>query len=91
MQLWVYRLMQGLPGKTQKTAVLAILGALPTKITIIKVTMQFLGFLLRAGQTHETTRYVLLHGTENQDRKSSLTRQWEAMLTELGLVAPTPQ
>ena len=89
MQLRVYRLMQGLPGKTQKTAVLAMLGALPTKIMIIRVTMQFLGFLLRAVRTHETTQYVLLHGTENQDRESSLTRQWEAMLTELGLPSLT--
>ena len=85
MQLQVYHLMQGLSGKTQKTAVLAMLGALPTRIMIIRITMRFLEFLLRAARTHETTQYLLLHGAVNQDRESSLARQWEAMLTELGL------
>ena len=70
--LRIYRLIQGLPAKVQKAATYAMIGALPCRIMVMKVTLQLLGFLLKAAREHELTRYVMLHGTENQDRKTSL-------------------
>ena len=89
MQLRIYRQLQGLPARVQKAVVYAMLGAPPCRILIMRVAMQFLGFLLRAARSHDITHYVLLHGAVNQDREGSLARQWEVMLAELGLPALT--
>ena len=85
MLLRVYRLMQGLPARVQKAATYAMLGALPCRIMVMKVTLQFLGFLFRAANEHALTKYVLLHGAENAERETSLARGWEKMLEELEL------
>ena len=85
MLLRVYRLMQGLPARVQKAATYAMIGALPCRMMVMKVTLQFLGFLFRAADEHALTKYVLLHGAENRDRETSLARGWEKMLEELEL------
>ena len=85
MLLQVYRLMQGLPAKVQKAATYAMLGALPCRIMVMKVTLQFLGLLFTAADEHALTNYVLLHSAENRDREHSLARGWEKMLEELEL------
>ena len=85
MLLRLYRLMQGLPARVQKAATYVMIGALPCRIMVMKVTLQFLGFLFRAATEHALTRYVLLHGAENSDRETSLARGWERILEELEL------
>ena len=83
MVLRLYRMMQGLPSRTQKAVVYAMLGAPSCRLFILKITMQFIGFLLRAASEHELTYYIILHGVLNNDRGTSLVRQWNVMLEEL--------
>ena len=85
MLLRIYRLMQGLPSKIQKMASYVMLGALPCRIMVMKTVLQFISFLFKAAGKHDLTEYVLLHGTQNPDRETSLVRGWEELLAELKL------
>ena len=85
MLLQIYRLMQGLPSKIQKMVTYVMLGALPCRIMVMKTVLQFISFLFKAAGKHDLTEYVLLHGTQNPDRETSLVRGWEEMLAELKL------
>lgn len=85
MLLRLYRMMQGLPAKTQKIVVYAMLGALSCRGLILKITLQFIGFLLRAAREHELTQYTIMHGSVNEDRKSSIVHRWDHLLALHGL------
>ena len=85
MLVRLYRLMQGLPYKSQKIVACAMIGAPTAERLIQKIKMQFIGFILEAAKYHDLTRYVIVHGAANPDRSSSLTRQWNHILNELKL------
>ena len=85
MLLRLLRLMQGLPTKTQDIVTYAMIGAPPCRSLIKKVILQYIGFLLKAAREHELTRYILVHGAVNADRKSSLVQYWEKILQQLEL------
>ena len=85
MILRMFRMMQGLPRKTQNIVAYVMLGAPTCAVLIMQITMHFIMFLIRAARRHSLTRYVMLHGAVNQDRKSSITRNWDRILEELKL------
>ena len=89
MLLRLFRLMQGLPPKTQDIVTYAMIGAPPCRSLVKTVTMQYIGFLLKAAREHKLTEYIITHGAVNADRKSSLVQYWEEMLLQLGLPSLT--
>ena len=89
MLLRIFRLMQGLPAKTQDIVTYAMIGAPPCRSFVKKITLQYIGFLLKAAREHDLTRYVLLHGAVNADRATSLVQYWEKILQELELPSVT--
>ena len=85
MMLRILRAMQGLPSRTQKAVVYTMIGALPCRLLIAQSVLQFILFMKRAAECHPVSEYVLLHGALNDDRSSSILRQWEKYLNELNL------
>ena len=51
----------------------------------MKTTIQFILFLWRVAKKHPLTEYMMLHGALNEDRSTSILRQWEKLLKELKL------
>ena len=51
----------------------------------MKTTIQFILFLRRVAKKHPLTEYMMLHGSLNEDRSTSILRQWEKLLKELKL------
>ena len=85
MLMRIYRLIQGLPTKTQKMVTYVMLGAPTCTSLVMRTALQFIGFLLRAAKEHTLTRYIITHGAVNADRTTSLVRQWDTLLQHLNL------